>query len=143
MSTKKTSKSEFYEQCQKEITKKIGNKTLNEKMDFLCQLFKAKIPYYFWVGFYFPQDEHLELGSSKGPSACFQIPYTGVCGKVAKTGKPIIVPDIKQFPGHIACDLGASQKLSCLFLASMRMWSQFSMWTAMNREASTRLTRNG
>jgi len=27
-----------------------------------------------------------------------------VCGKVAKTGKPIIVPDIKQFPGHIACD---------------------------------------
>jgi GAF domain-containing protein len=104
MSTKKTSKSELYEQCQKEITKKIGNKTLNEKMDFLCQLFKAKIPYYFWVGFYFPQDEHLELGSSKGPSACFQIPYTGVCGKVAKTGKPIIVPDIKQFPGHIACD---------------------------------------
>ena len=104
MSTKKTSKSELYEQCQKEITKKIGNKTLIERMDFLCQLFKAKIPYYFWVDFYFPKDEHLELGPSKGPSACSQISYTGVCGKVAETGKPVIVPDVNRFPGHVACD---------------------------------------
>ncbi len=71
MSTKKTSKSELYEQCQKEITKKIGNKTLIERMDFLCQLFKAKIPYYFWVGFYFPKDEHLETWSLKRSISLF------------------------------------------------------------------------
>jgi GAF domain-containing protein len=104
MSAEKTGKSELYEQCLKEIAEKIGNKSLTERMDFLCSLFKARIPYYFWVGFYFPRDEHLELGPSKGPSACSQIPCTGVCGKVAKTRKPIIVLDVNEFPGHVACD---------------------------------------
>jgi len=112
-------------------------------MDFLCSLFKARIPYYFWVGFYFPKDGLLELGPSKGPSACSQIPCTGVCGKVAKTRKPIIVPDVNKFPGHVACDPRSKSEIACLFLASIRRWSQFSTWTAMNGEASTRLTRNG
>ncbi len=104
MNAEKTSKSELYGQCLKEVAKKIGNKTPYERMDFLCSLFKARIPYYFWVGFYFPRDAHLELGPSKGPPACSQIPCTGVCGRVARTGKPIIVPDVNKFPGHVACD---------------------------------------
>jgi len=80
------------------------HKTFLEKMDTMCQSLKEKIPYYFWVGFYFPKGEHLELGPSRGPLACSQIPYSGVCGKVAKTGKPIIVPDVDKFAGHVVCD---------------------------------------
>jgi len=104
MKNKKLSKSELYKPCLKEITNAIENKTILERMDILCRILKEKIPYYFWVGFYFPKDEHLKLGPSNGPTVCSQIPYSGVCGKVAKTGKPIIVPDVNKFPGHVVCD---------------------------------------
>ena len=100
----KNNKSELYELSLKEIIEKTRHKTILEKMDIICQSLKEKIPYYFWAGFYFPKDKHLELGPSEGPLACSQIPYSGVCGKVAKTGKPIIVPDVNKFPGHVACD---------------------------------------
>ena len=104
MGTKNYNKSKIYEQSLKEITKKIRHKTILEKMNIMCQSLKEKIPYYFWVGFYIPKDEHLELGPSNGPPACSQIPYSGVCGKVAKTGKSIIVPDVNKFLGHVVCD---------------------------------------
>jgi GAF domain-containing protein len=104
MRTKDRSKSELYELCSKEIASKIRKKTALERMDILCRSLKEKIPYYFWVGFYFPKDEYLELGPSNGPPACSQIPYSGVCGKVAETLKPAIVPDVNKFPGHVVCD---------------------------------------
>ncbi len=104
MDTKEVFKSELYKQCLKEVNAKVGDKTLTERMDAVCSVLKARIPYYFWVGFYFARDEYLESGPSRGPPACSQIPYTGVCGKAARTGKPIIVPDVDKFPGHVACD---------------------------------------
>ena len=104
MKNKKLNKSELYKLCSKEITNVNRNKTILERMDVLCQILKEKILYYFWVGFYFPKDEHLELGPSNGPAACSQIPYSGVCGKVAKTGKLVIVPDVNKLPGHVVCD---------------------------------------
>jgi L-methionine (R)-S-oxide reductase len=104
MRTRKLSKSELYKLCSKEITDKIKKKTILERMDVLCRSLKENIPYYFWVGFYFPKDEYLELALSNGPPACSQIPYSGVCGKVAETLKPVIVPDVSKFPGHVVCD---------------------------------------
>ena len=104
MRTKNYNKYELYELSLKEVIEKTMHKTVLEKMDTMCQSLKEKIPYYFWVGFYFPKGEHLELGPSRGPLACSQIPYSGVCGKVAKTGKPIIVPDVNKFAGHVVCD---------------------------------------
>ncbi len=112
MNDEKTNKSELYKQCLKEITEKIRDKASDERMDLVCSILKAKIPYYFWVGFYFPKDGHLESGPSRGPPACSQIPYTGVCGKAAKTGKPIIVPDVNRFPGHVACDPRSKSEFS-------------------------------
>lgn len=60
-----------------------------------------------WIGFYITRGDDLVLGPFQGPLACTRIPLRpiakGVCGAAAQTQKTIIVPDVEQFPGHIAC----------------------------------------
>jgi len=59
---------------------------------------------FFWVGFYIVRDEQLVLGPFQGPIACTRIRYgRGVCGIAWKAQKPIIVPNVDEFPDHIAC----------------------------------------
>ncbi len=59
---------------------------------------------FFWVGFYWVQGEELILGPFQGSLACTRIQKgRGVCGKSWDEGKTILVPDVDQFPGHIAC----------------------------------------
>ncbi len=94
----------MYSECFKTIKESLRGKSLTERMAVICDVLKTKIPYYFWVGFYIPKDEWLELGPAKGPPACVRIAYTGVCGKCAKSGKTIIVPNVHEFSGHIVCD---------------------------------------
>jgi GAF domain-containing protein len=58
-----------------------------------------------WAGFYFLQGDVLVLGPFQGRPACVRIPLgKGVCGTAAKERKTLVVPDVSQFPGHIACD---------------------------------------
>ena len=97
-------KSEIYERCFKEIIRKVRGLNTRERMKIICEILKREIPYYFWVGFYFPRGEFLELGPSRGPPACVRIAWTGVCGSAAKEKKTIIVPNVEEFPGHISCD---------------------------------------
>lgn len=59
---------------------------------------------FFWIGFYIVKNNQLVLGPFQGPIACTRIAYgKGVCGASWKERKPIIVPDVNSFPGHIAC----------------------------------------
>ncbi|MCL1933621.1 MAG: GAF domain-containing protein [Candidatus Azobacteroides sp.] len=59
---------------------------------------------FFWVGFYIVKGNELVLGPFQGPPACTRIPLgKGVCGTAWKRQRTIIVPDVEQFPGHIAC----------------------------------------
>lgn len=59
---------------------------------------------FFWVGFYLVKENQLVLGPFQGPVACTRIPYgRGVCGNSWKENKTIVVPDVEQFHGHIAC----------------------------------------
>lgn len=59
---------------------------------------------FFWVGFYRMQEGELVLGPFQGPLACTRIALTrGVCGAAATQKATLIVPDVDQFPGHIAC----------------------------------------
>lgn len=59
---------------------------------------------FFWVGFYRVDGEQLVLGPFQGPVACTRIAYgRGVCGTAWKEGQTLLVPDVDQFPGHIAC----------------------------------------
>ena len=57
-----------------------------------------------WVGFYLVKEDELVLGPFQGPIACTRIKKgRGVCGSAWQEMKTIIVPDVKKFPGHIAC----------------------------------------
>lgn len=59
---------------------------------------------FWWTGFYIVKDGMLVLGPFQGPVACTRIAFgKGVCGTAWKRMETIIVPDVHQFPGHIAC----------------------------------------
>jgi L-methionine (R)-S-oxide reductase len=59
---------------------------------------------WFWVGFYLVKDDELVLGPFQGPVACTRIKKgKGVCGTSWERAEVIIVPDVDEFPGHIAC----------------------------------------
>lgn len=58
-----------------------------------------------WVGFYLMEAGELVLGPFQGKPACFRIPVGhGVCGTAVKRRETLVVADVHQFPGHIACD---------------------------------------
>jgi len=60
---------------------------------------------FFWVGFYLVKDNELVLGPFQGPVACTRIGFgRGVCGTSWKERKVLIVPNVDEFPGHIACN---------------------------------------
>jgi len=59
---------------------------------------------FWWTGFYRVLDGELVLGPFQGPIACIHIAYgRGVCGSAWKERRTLVVPDVEQFPGHIAC----------------------------------------
>ena len=59
---------------------------------------------FWWTGFYRVIGNELVLGPFQGPVACMHIPYgKGVCGTSWQRAETVIVPDVEQFPGHIAC----------------------------------------
>ena len=59
---------------------------------------------WWWTGFYIVRDGELQLGPFQGPIACYRIKHgRGVCGTAWQENRTIVVPDVEQFPGHIAC----------------------------------------
>ena len=59
---------------------------------------------FFWTGFYRVVDGELVLGPFQGPVACMHIGFgQGVCGTAWEQRQTIVVPDVEEFPGHIAC----------------------------------------
>ena len=67
---------------------------------------------FFWVGFYFVKKAELVLGPFQGPIACTRIGFgKGVCGASWKEKKVIIVPNVDEFPGHIACSSDSKSEI--------------------------------
>src|SRR6267378_1890165 len=65
-----------------------------------------------WAGFYFRQGAELVLGPFQGKPACVRIPIgQGVCGTAAARAAAVLVPDVHDFPGHIACDPDSRSEL--------------------------------
>ena len=59
---------------------------------------------WWWTGFYLVKDGELQLGPFQGPIACYRIKRgRGVCGTAWDEDRTLVVPDVEQFPGHIAC----------------------------------------
>ena len=67
---------------------------------------------FWWTGFYRVCGQELVLGPFQGPLACSRIRYgRGVCGTAWKEAKTIVVPDVDQFPGHIACSSASRSEI--------------------------------
>ena len=65
-----------------------------------------------WVGFYLCANNHLELGPFQGKVACTVIPFgKGVCGTSIERNETILVPNVHEFPGHIACDSASNSEI--------------------------------
>ena len=79
--------------------------------NFSALLFNS-LPNVNWAGFYFLKGEELVLGPFQGNPACVRIPMgKGVCGLAAKQLETIIVPNVHEFPGHIACDVASNSEI--------------------------------
>jgi len=65
-----------------------------------------------WAGFYIVRQGELVLGPFQGNVACVRIAFgKGVCGLAAADRRTVIVPDVNEFPGHIACDAGSRSEI--------------------------------
>lgn len=65
-----------------------------------------------WAGFYLMENGMLVLGPFQGKTACIEIPVDkGVCGTAVKENKTQLVPNVHEFPGHIACDSASNSEI--------------------------------
>ena len=65
-----------------------------------------------WAGFYLLEGDTLVLGPFQGRPACIEVPVgRGVCGTAVAEGRTQLVPDVHQFPGHIACDCASNSEI--------------------------------
>jgi L-methionine (R)-S-oxide reductase len=79
--------------------------------NFSALLFNS-LPNVNWAGFYFVHGDELVLGPFQGNPACVRIPMgKGVCGVAAQQLETIIVPNVHEFPGHIACDVASNSEI--------------------------------
>jgi len=98
-------KEETYQSLLPQIRELIGNESdLTANLANIAAALKQTFGF-FWVGFYTVKGNELVLGPFQGPVACTRISFgKGVCGTAWKERRTIIVADVEQFPGHIACN---------------------------------------
>src|SRR5579884_3245744 len=111
--TQSKSKYAFYQQICEQL-----HQLLADERNFVanaantCALLYNNLPDVNWVGFYIVEGKQLVLGPFQGKPACVRIPFgQGVCGTAASKRKTIIVPDVNEFPGHIACDTASRSEI--------------------------------
>ena len=113
-------KEEKYTLLTKQIEALIAGETdMIAVMSNVCAAIHEEMQF-FWTGFYRVHDGELLLGPFQGPVACMHIGYgRGVCGTAWQQQQTIVVPDVEQFPGHIACSsLSRSEIVVPVFNAS-------------------------
>ena len=98
-------KKELYEESLEEIKERVKDvDSIVSRMATIVSVLRTKMPHYFWCGFYFAEEGEMVIGPYQGSTACPNISYEGVCGTSAKKKDTMIVPNVHDFPGHIACD---------------------------------------
>jgi L-methionine (R)-S-oxide reductase len=94
--------SRIYAQLQNLLT---ATDSPEARMATVVAVLHHKIDYFFWTGFYCLYQGELTVRTYQGPVACQVLQKdTGVCWAAINAGDTIVVPDVHQFPGHIACD---------------------------------------
>lgn len=106
------SKSEKYEELLPQLEALIADETdLTANLANISAALKTAFDP-LWVGFYMVKDNELVLGPFQGPIACTRISFgKGVCGTAWQTGLTQLVPDVDQFPGHIACSSSSRSEI--------------------------------
>ena len=99
-----TTKEERYKELLPQVKALVdAEEDLIANMANICAALKFGMNF-FWVGFYLVKQQELVLGPFQGPVACTRIQLgRGVCGTAWREQKTIVVKDVEQFPGHIAC----------------------------------------
>ncbi len=87
-----------------------------------CALLYQMLPDVNWVGFYFLREGELVLGPFQGKVACVRIPLgRGVCGTAAARKEILLIDDVNEFPGHIACDAASRSEIVVPLLKDGRL----------------------
>jgi GAF domain-containing protein len=81
------------------------------RMSTIAAVLKHKFDYYFWCGFYRVTGDELTAGPYQGPVACQVLKGGGVCLESVRSAKTVIVPNVHEFPGHIACDSRSNSEI--------------------------------
>ncbi len=117
------SREERYEHLLKQV-----DSLLEGERDWVANLANAASLLYFsmeqvnWCGFYLLKGEELVLGPFMGKPACVRIPMgKGVCGTAAAERETQVVPDVFQFPGHIACDADSRSEIVVPMMSEGRL----------------------
>ena len=89
-----------------------GERDLTANAANLSSLLFHTLPDLNWAGFYWMKDGELVLGPFQGKPACVRIAVgKGVCGTAARDRRSIVVKDVHEFPGHIACDSASNSEV--------------------------------
>ena len=106
------SKQERYEELLPQIASVIEDETdLIANMANVASMLHETFRFW-WTGFYRVVDSMLVLGPFQGPLACTRIPRgRGVCGSAWQEQRTLVVPDVDQFPGHIACSSASRSEI--------------------------------
>ena len=106
-------KTEFYQDLAAQLTGLLGDERdrIANAANMSAFLFMS-VPDLNWAGFYFMQDGGLIVGPFQGRPACVRIAVgDGVCGTAVQEARTILVENVHEFPGHIACDAGSESEL--------------------------------
>jgi L-methionine (R)-S-oxide reductase len=106
-------KSELYDQLAAQLSSLLaGERDLIANAANFSSLVFHSLPDLNWAGFYFAKDGELVLGPFQGKPACVRIRVgQGVCGAAAADRATTIVPNVHEFPGHIACDSASNSEI--------------------------------
>lgn len=108
-----TSKSDLYNQLAAQLSSLLAGECdlIANAANFAALIFHS-LPDLNWAGFYFLKDGQLVLGPFQGRPACVRIAMgQGVCGTSAAKRVTTIVPNVHEFPGHIACDSASNSEI--------------------------------
>jgi GAF domain-containing protein len=111
---KREQKEEIYQQVTSAIRATLEGETdLIASMATIACLLHHSFDYFFWTGFYrVVAPGELLIGPYQGTLGCLHISFErGVCGAAASREETIVVPDVHQFPGHIACDSNSKSEI--------------------------------
>jgi len=109
----KVKKDKRYERLYKQISDLLKDKDYPvARMATIVAVLHHKMEYYFWTGFYQLEEGELILGPYQGPVACILLEKDkGVCWAGVNRAETIVVPNVHDFPGHIACDSRSNSEI--------------------------------